>query len=68
MFGGFLSLYGKYKQVWNFGSNNGSPVSTIKSLVNEGCVVKRVATKIPVADSNSILFINCVIQENGGNA
>ena len=23
MFGWFLSLYGKYKKVWDFGSNNG---------------------------------------------
>ena len=66
--GGFLSLYGKYKQVWDFGSNNGSLVRILKSLVNQGCVVKRGTAKIPVADSNSILFITCGIQENGANA
>ena len=65
MFGGFLSPYGKYKQVWDFGSNNGSFVRILKSLVNQGCLVKRGTTKIPVADSNSILFITCGIQENG---
>ena len=67
-FGGFLSLYGKYKQVWDFGSNNGSLVRILISLVNQGCVVNRVTTKIPVADSNSILFITCGIPKNGGNA
>ena len=67
MFGGFLSLNGKYQQVWDFGNNNGSLVTIFKSLVNQRCVVKRGTTKIPVADSNSILFITCGIQENGGN-
>ena len=68
MFGEFLSVYGKCKQLWDFGSNNGSLVRILKSLVNQGCVVNRGTTKIPVADSNSILFITCGIQENGGNA
>ena len=65
---GFQSLYGKYEQVRDFGSNNGSLVRILKSLVNQGCVVKRGTTKIPVADSNSILFITCGIQKNEGNA
>ena len=67
-FGGFLSLCGKYKQAWDFGSNNGSLVRILKSLVNQGCVVKRGTTKVPAPDSNSVLFITCGIQENGGNA
>ena len=49
-------------------SNNGSLVRILKILVNQGLLVKRGTTKIPDADSNSILFINCGIQENGGNA
>ena len=68
MFGGFLSLYGKYKQVWDFGSNNGSLVRILKSLVNQGYVLKRGNTKIPVADSNFILLITFGIQKNGRNA
>ena len=32
MFGAFLSLYGKYKQVRDFGNNNGSLVRILKSL------------------------------------
>ena len=67
MFVGFQSLYGKYEQVWDFGSNNGSLVRILKSLVNQCCPVKRGTTKIPVPDSNSILFITCGIQENGEN-
>ena len=68
MFSKFLSVYGKCKQLWHFGINSGSLVRILKSLVNQGCVVNRGTTKIPVADSNSILFITCGIQENGGNA
>ena len=65
---GFQSLYGKYKQVWDFGSNNGSLVRILKSLVNQGYVLKRGNTKIPVADSNFILLITFGIQKNGRNA
>ena len=68
MFGGFLSLHGKYKPVYDLGSNSGSLVRILKSLVNLGCVVKRGTTKILIVDSNSILIITCGIQENGGNA
>ena len=46
---------------------DGSLVRALKSLVNQGSVVKRRTTKIPVAVSNSILFVTCRIQENGGN-
>ena len=38
MFVGFLSLYGKHKKVWDFGSNNGSLLRILKSLVNQACV------------------------------
>ena len=58
---GFLSMYEKYKQVWDFGSNNGFLVITLKSLVNQDCMVKKENTKIHVADSNSVLFIICAI-------
>ena len=64
---GSSSLYEKYKQVWDFGSKNGSFARIFKLLVNHGCVIKRGTTKIPVADSNLILFITCGIEENGGN-
>ena len=66
MFGAFLSLYGKYKQVRDFGNNNGSLVRILKSVINQGCVVKRGTTKIPVADY--ISSVTCRIQESGGNA
>ena len=39
-----LSLHGKYKQLWDFGSNNGSIVRILISLVNQGCVIKRATT------------------------
>ena len=50
------------------GSNNGSLVRILKSLVNLGCVVKRGTTKILIVDSNSILIITYGIEDNGGNA
>ena len=66
MSGEFLSLYGKYKPVWDFSSNNG--LLTCKNSQNSGCVANRGTAKIPVADSYSVFFITCERQKIGGNA
>ena len=41
--------------------------SLVQILANQGCGANRGTTKMHIADSNSILFITCGIQENGGN-
>ena len=42
--------------------------SLVQILANQGCGANRGTTKMHIADSNSILFITCGIQENEGNA
>ena len=61
-------LYGKYKDVLDFRSNNGSCIRSLRSRVNRDWVVNRGAISTPVAISASIFDKTLDIMANGGNA
>ena len=61
-------LYGKYKDVLDFGSNKGSCIRSLKSHVNQDWVVNSGTISILVAISVSIFDRTLDIMANGGNA
>ena len=61
-------LYGKYKDVLDFGSNKGSFIRSLKSRVNQDWLVNRGTISTPVAIFASTFDKTLDIMANGGKA
>ena len=60
-------LYGKCKDVLDFGNNKGLCITSLKSRVNQDWVVNGGTISTPVAISASIFDKTLDIMANGGN-